>query len=184
MVIKTSGASVTFADRIAELHAALGIAPGYQQRSGLPLQHEPAQLVDAGQDMFGREQRMTPETLSAWQRMCAAAADQGVELCLVSAFRSVDYQAALIRKKMQGGRTLEDILRVNAAPGFSEHHTGRAVDIASPGTDVLEETFENTEAFRWLQAHAGHHGFVMSYPRGHLHAISYEPWHWCFHAAQ
>lgn len=184
MVIETDQDVRLFAGMIADLHAALGIAPGYQHRSGLPLQHEPAELVDAGQDMFGRDQRMTPETLSAWQQMRDCAAGEGVELCLVSAFRSVDYQAALIRKKIDSGRTLDDILRVNAAPGFSEHHTGRAIDIASPEDTPLQETFENTNAFKWLKANAGRFGFVMTYPRGHQHAISYEPWHWCFQLDQ
>lgn len=184
MVIKTSPASLPFADRIADLHASLGIAPGYQQRSGLPLQYEPDTLVDAGQDMYGRDQRLTPEALSAWQQMQRAASADGVQLLLVSAFRSVDYQAALIRKKLDAGRTLDDILRVNAAPGFSEHHTGRAIDIASPDDAPLEESFENTMAFKWLAANGGRFGFVMSYPRSHQHAISYEPWHWCFQLDQ
>lgn len=179
MVIQTS-----FSDRIAALHASLGIAPGYARTSGLPLQPEPDELVDAGEDMFGRPQRLTPKALSAWQRMRQAAAADGVTLLLVSAYRSVDYQADLIRRKMDSGRTLEDILKVNAAPGFSEHHTGRAVDIACPDDPPLEESFENTAAFAWLTAHAGEFGFVMSYPRGHRHAISYEPWHWCYRIDQ
>ncbi|MBU2099312.1 MAG: D-alanyl-D-alanine carboxypeptidase family protein [Gammaproteobacteria bacterium] len=166
------------------LHASLGIAPDYEQRSGLPLQLEPAELADAGLDMFGRAQSMTPETLLAWRQMLESAAVDGVELLLVSAFRSVDYQARLIQKKLDAGRTLDDILRVNAAPGFSEHHTGRAVDIATPGDAPLEESFEKTNAFKWLQNNAGRFGFVMSYPRSHRNAISYEPWHWCFQLDQ
>ncbi|MDO8909601.1 MAG: D-alanyl-D-alanine carboxypeptidase family protein [Pseudohongiella sp.] len=184
MAIKTDIDSPQFVARISELHTSLGIAPGYERSSGLPLQHEPTVLADAGQDMYGRDQRLTPEALSAWQQMRDAAAAEGVELCLVSAFRSVDYQAALIRKKIESGRSLDDVLRVNAAPGFSEHHTGRAIDIASPEDAPLQETFENTRAFKWLQLNAGHFGFVMTYPRGHLHAISYEPWHWCFQLDQ
>lgn len=184
MVIKTEQLALSFTARIAQLHATLGIEPGYERQSGLPLQHEPAQLVDAGQDMFGRPQRMTAETLCGWQQMSKAAADDGVELCLVSAFRGVDYQAEVIRRKMAAGRTLEDILMVNAAPGFSEHHTGRAIDIATPGQEPLQEDFENTIAFKWLKENAGRFGFVMSYPRDHGHAISYEPWHWCFQLDQ
>jgi D-alanyl-D-alanine carboxypeptidase len=40
------------------------------------------------------------------------------------------------------------------------------------------ESFEHTEAFAWLQGHAAAYGFRMSYPRGNVHGISYEPWHW------
>jgi len=47
----------------------------------------------------------------------------------VSGFRSVERQAQLIRGKLARGQRLDDILRSNAAPGYSEHHTGRALDI-------------------------------------------------------
>lgn len=173
-----------FARRIARMHRELGIAGDYAERSGLPLHAEPGVLADAGPDMFGREQRMTPQTLLAWQRMTTAAADDGVELLLVSAFRSADYQADLIRRKLASNRTLEDILTVNAAPGFSEHHTGRAIDIATPGSPPLEVEFEHTLAFDWLSRHAQRFGFRLSYPRNCPGAISYEPWHWCFQLDQ
>lgn len=181
MVIRTGSEQALFERRIAELHASLGIAPDYAQRFGLPLQPEPAQLVSAGRDIFGREQQLTPQALAAWAAMSQGAAAEGLSLLMVSAYRSVDYQAAVIRRKLDAGRSLDDILTVNAAPGFSEHHTGRAVDIAAPGQEPLLEAFEHTAAFSWLQDNARRFGFVMSYPRAHAHAISYEPWHWCFH---
>jgi D-alanyl-D-alanine carboxypeptidase len=189
MVIKTENEllaafNTAYNTRIADLHASLGIAPGYAQRSGLPLQFEPDELVDAGKDMFDRDQKLTAPALAAWLAMQRSAAQQGVTLLLVSAFRSVDYQTRLIRKKLDSGRTLEDVMQFNAAPGFSEHHTGRAIDIACPDAEPLQQAFENTNAFKWLSANAGGFGFVMTYPRDHRHAISYEPWHWCFNLDQ
>ena len=109
----------------------------------------------------------------------SARAD-GVVLELVSAFRSAAYQAALVARKVAAGRTLEQVLEVNAAPGFSEHHSGRAIDVSVPGMKPLEEDFETTEAFRWLQLHAAAAGFRLSFPRGNKHGIAYEPWHWCY----
>ena len=73
---------------------------------------------------------------------------------------------------------ITDILEVNTAPGYSEHHTGRAVDIATPGSRPLTEDFESTDAFRWLQAEATGFGFAMTYPRDNPWGIIYEPWHW------
>jgi D-alanyl-D-alanine carboxypeptidase len=96
----------------------------------------------------------------------------------VSGFRSIDYQAALIRKKIEAGQRIENILAVNAAPGFSEHHSGMAVDIATPGSRPLTEEFEATDAFRWLQEAAAGFGFSMTYPRENPWGIAYEPWHW------
>ena len=101
-----------------------------------------------------------------------------VELLLVSGFRSVDYQAGLIRNKLNSGQRIEDILQVNVAPGFSQHHTGRAIDLATPGYKPLLEEFEESAAFAWLQEYAAKFGFAMSYPRNNPEGIIYEPWHW------
>ena len=68
----------------------------------------------------------------------------------------------------------------SAPPGCSEHHTGRAVDIGTPHCKVLDEEFEQTEAFDWLVRFAGKFGFRLSYPRGNSCGYAYEPWHWCF----
>ena len=81
-------------------------------------------------------------------------------------------------RKRARGQSVEEILHVNAAPGYSEHHSGRALDIGTPGEPPAEESFEHTSAFAWLTRHAGDFGFVMSYPRANPHGIVYEPWHW------
>ncbi len=121
---------------------------------------------------------MTPDTADHWQQMCQAAVSDGVVLQLVSAFRSVDYQCELIRNKLNRGQVIEDILKVNALPGYSEHHTGCALDITTPGAEPLEESFEQTEAFAWLSKNAREFGFELSYPRDNPFGIAYEPWHW------
>jgi D-alanyl-D-alanine carboxypeptidase len=114
--------------------------------------------------------------------MQAAAAADGVLLLIVSGFRSIEYQARLIRKKINTGQVVSDILSVNAAPGYSEHHTGKAIDIASPGSRPLTEEFEDSDAFRWLEANAARYGFSMSYPRDNPGGFIYEPWHWAQNA--
>jgi len=100
----------------------------------------------------------------------------------LSGFRSVARQEEIIREKLSAGQPLADILRLVAAPGYSEHHTGRALDLGAPDEPPLEEGFAETAAFTWLVAHAGDYGFRLSYPRGNPHGIAYEPWHWCWHA--
>ncbi|MCB1664258.1 MAG: D-alanyl-D-alanine carboxypeptidase family protein [Pseudomonadales bacterium] len=166
--------------RIGAIHEALCIPADYEARACLPLYEEAQELADAGQDCFGREQCMTPATLVAWQALQVAAQSDGVELLLVSAYRSVDYQVQIFRRKLDSGQEIAHILKVNAAPGYSEHHTGRALDIGTPGSPVLEECFEQTDAFRWLSANAAAFGFSLSFPRDNPNGISYEPWHWCY----
>ncbi len=165
---------------LRELHAELGIPEDYGQDGLRPEIDEAAALVEVGPNIVGRMQRLAPPAAAAWAAMQAAATGDGVTLLLVSGFRSVAYQARLIRKKINTGQSLGEILAVNAAPGFSEHHSGRAVDIATPGSRPLTEEFEDTRAFRWLLANAGSHGFSMSYPRGNAAGFAYEPWHWAW----
>ena len=170
--------TVVYQALIDQLLQQLGVTTALQQHCQLPLQVEAVDLVGAGPDIFGRHQSMTPDTLSRWQAMSAAAADAGVILQLVSAFRCVDYQCQLIRNKLDRGQCLQDSVKVSALPGYSEHHTGRALDLTTPGSEPLAETFELTAAFAWLQVNARDFDFAMSYPLDNTFGISYEPWHW------
>lgn len=158
--------------------SALGVTEVQLNACRLPEFVEAKHLVQAEDDMFSRIQHMTADTLRAWQLMKEAAAQENVVLLLVSAFRSIDYQCELIKGKLAAGRLLDDILSVNAIPGFSEHHTGRALDISTPNCEPLTTDFETTDAFLWLTEHAGRFGFVMSFPRDNNSGITYEPWHW------
>ncbi len=163
---------------LRELHQELGIPDDYGQADGKPAFEEAVDLVDAGPNLVGRMQRLAPETARKWAEMVDAAAADGVTLLIVSGFRGIEYQARLIRKKINAGQLVSDILTVSAAPGYSEHHTGRAVDIATPGSRPLTEEFEASDAFRWLSANAARFGFSMTYPRDNPFGFVFEPWHW------
>jgi zinc D-Ala-D-Ala carboxypeptidase len=169
-----------YGDRIAELHKELGIDPSYATERGLELCEEPEEVVLVGLDIFGRPRHLVRSAAGPWHAMRDAAKGEGLDLLLVSAFRTVDYQRAIFDRKVAAGTPIAEILRVNAAPGYSEHHTGRAVDIAIRGCPPLTEAFETTDAFQWLTTNAGRFGFTMSYPRDNPHGFIYEPWHWCW----
>jgi len=173
-----------YSRRIFGLLDSLGIDRGYAVRHRIPLQAEATRLVSIGPDVFDREQRMLPSAASAWRRMKGAAAGAGIEIQAVSAYRSVDYQAGIIQRKRERGQTMEQILRVSAAPGFSEHHTGRAIDVTTPGFDALEEVFERSPAFDWLRRNAADFGFHLSFPRNNRHGVAFEPWHWAWSPPQ
>jgi len=170
------------ARKARQLQQELGLPAEYGCRHRLRLQSEPRQLASIGPDVFGREQFLTPPAANALHAMLAAAAADGIELQVVSAFRSVDYQSGLLRNKLDKGLSIEQILEVSAAPGYSEHHSGRAVDFSTPHYPVLEESFAASEAFAWLHRRAAAFGFQLSYPRGNRHGVAYEPWHWYYAA--
>lgn len=152
---------------------------GYAAR--VPRVDEAAGLVSVGPDYLGREALLTPWAAQAWNQMRLSAAAAGVELLLISAFRSVERQTTILAAKLAKGMSLETALEYSAYPGFSEHHSGNAIDIGTPESCPLEEEFESTAAFDWLCRNAADFGFQLSYPRGHPTGIAYEPWHWCFH---
>lgn len=162
----------------------LGLAAdAYAQRTGLPLQPEPATLHAAGDDRYRRPLWLSAGAARAWHALRHAAARDGVVLEAISGYRSHAYQLGIFARKFVRGQSLEQILAVNAAPGFSEHHSGHALDIGTPGEPPAEESFERTPAFAWLHDHAGAFGYRMSYPRDNPHGIVYEPWHWCWQEA-
>lgn len=170
--------------RIGRLWSEIGIPTDYPRGRGLPLQREAKRLVlVARAHDDGKPIRLTPRAAAAWRRMQAAAATDGLTLLPLSGFRSVARQAAIVRGHLAKGRSLADTLRFVAAPGCSEHHTGRALDLGSPDEAAhFEAAFDRTREFGWLKRRASEFGFTLSYPRHNPHGIGYEPWHWCYAA--
>ena len=159
-----------------DLFAKLGIPADYGR--GLRRYADATQLVDAEHNIIGRMQQLAPATAKAWRELKQAALEEDIELLLVSGFRSIAYQVELFRNKLASGQSITEILRVNAAPGYSQHHTGRAIDLATPGARPLTEDFESTRAFAWMREHARRFGFNMPFKRDNPQGFIYKPWHW------
>ena len=173
-------ASADYVARVQGILDELCVPRDFFARRVLPVQPEAQELELVEVAESGRELFLTPAAAAAWRALRAAAQCDGVALTIVSAYRSVDRQAEIVRDKLACGLTLEAVFAASAPPGYSEHHTGRAVDLSTPGTKALETVFEDTDAFRWLQRNAAAFGFVMSYPRANPFGYVYEPWHWCY----
>jgi len=166
--------------RLQERLHALGLDDGYAERTGLPLVAEPDWLAFAGFDRYRRPLWLHADAARAWEHLRSAALREGVVLEAISGYRSHAYQLGIFERKRARGLSVDEILAVNAAPGYSEHHSGRALDIGAPDEPPAEESFERTPAFAWLRDNASGFGFAMSYPRDNPHGIVYEPWHWCW----
>lgn len=178
------GSRSAFSSKVRSLNYQLGIDPRYGSQHQIALQYEAGVLEHSGLDGLERELWLAPEASLAWRMLKAAALSDAISLVEISGFRSIEYQAALIRGKLKRGQSIAQILRVSAAPGYSEHHTGCAVDIADlkelRNRSFLTEAFELSESYAWLAQNAGKFGFHQSFPRENRHGIAYEPWHWCF----
>ena len=123
------------------------------------------------------------------RNMIEAAAQDGIGLKVISAYRSVSYQEGLfernVRSRMEDyGMSYEEAYydtAINIAPpGGSEHNAGLAADIVTEDDWDTYTGFEDTEEFKWLQEHAAEYGFIMRYPRGkeEITGYIYEPWHY------
>lgn len=125
--------------------------------------------------------QLRADAARALQAMRQAAAADGVDLVVLSAFRSIALQRQLFFDVMaERNQSSRERARVSAPPGFSEHSTGFAVDLGDgrePATN-LSASFERTAAYRWLAAHAARYHFALSFPTNNSQGVSYEPWHW------
>ncbi len=115
----------------------------------------------------------------------------GVQLYLVSAYRSPERQQTLYNNKVAfytgQGNTItqaeELAAKWVAKPYTSEHNLGLAVDLVSAdwyanNSDLTAE-FENTPHFDWLIENCADYGFILRYPSGKesITGVNYEPWH-------
>ncbi len=117
-------------------------------------------------------------------QMLADASKNGMSLWLASGYRSIDLQQRLIddsvEEKMEDynftqEEALEVTMRTISKSGYSEHHTGLAIDF-----NYVTYDFEDTEEFDWLQENAENYGFILRYPEDKVDitGYNYEPWHY------
>lgn len=163
-------------------HSKLGITRAHIEANKLKFQKQPnlssLEIVDL--DFEGKPFILHSTAALAWREMVSAAEKEKVFIKPFSGFRSYKHQVNLIERHLKNGRAIESILTHIAIPGYSEHHTGLAVDVHADGNSVLEEAFELTREFEWLRQNASRYKFHLSYPRGNDQGIIYEPWHWYY----
>jgi len=120
-----------------------------------------------------------PLAQTAADELMADAKAQGVNLSVISAFRSYSYQETLYNNYVErDGQAAAD--RYSARPGHSEHQTGLAFDFGGTNQSYwLKTSFADTAAGRWLEANAYKYGLILRYPEGKESITGYmfEPWH-------
>lgn len=131
----------------------------------------------------GYEEKLDYRVAPFYRQMYEAALLDGITLTPVSGYRSFarqkrnfeNYIATYEKQGLSKAAATVKASQIVLLPGTSEHNAGLAMDICS-----LEVSFENTEEFRWLDAHAHEYGFIMRYPKDktHITKITYEPWHY------
>lgn len=151
-----------------------------------PLPQDWSIQTEEVQNGYEMDKRAAP----AMREMIQAAKEDGVELMLCSAYRSVEKQQQLFDRSQQAymaqGMSEEEAYAKTAtetaSPGTSEHQTGLAADIVTPTYQMLDAGFADTPAGQWLSEHAAEYGFVLRYPQDkqEVTGIIYESWHYRF----
>ena len=151
-----------------------------------PLPQDWSIQTEEVQNGYEMDKRASP----AMREMIQAAKEDGVELMLCSAYRSVEKQQQLFDRSQQAymaqGMSEEEAYAKTATetaiPGTSEHQTGLAADIVTPTYQMLDAGFADTPAGQWLSEHAAEYGFVLRYPQDkqEVTGIIYESWHYRF----
>ena len=118
---------------------------------------------------------ITPETKKALVKMAEAAKKDGISLIVDSGFRSIWYQKQIIRRRLEAGEKYEKLISFVAPPGYSEHHSARAVDFVPS-----EARFAHTDIYKWLKKNAAEFGFYETYPEDATGFTPWESWHWVY----
>lgn len=132
----------------------------------------PQEYISDADDEFFQKQ--------AWRflkDMMDDAKDDGIDLTIVSAYRSFDTQAVLKSGyKVTYGSGANAF---SADQGYSEHQLGTTIDFSTKARAGALDGFQATTAYTWLLDNAYKYGFILSYPAGNAY-YQYEPWHWRF----
>jgi len=129
---------------------------------------------------------LTASTQQNLSSMFSNASSLGLELNIISAYRSYDTQVSTfaywvqqeIAKGTPRAQAEVDANVHSARPGHSEHQLGTTADISCLGCTAFDFS-QNQAAYEYLEANAHTFGFAISYPRNtqSLTGYTYEPWH-------
>ena len=144
------------------------------------------------------EHRLTPKTAAAFSAMQAAALKDGIDIQLVSAYRSFERQQYIWEDKFERysaeglspEAAIARILKYSTIPGTSRHHWGTDVDITDANAPkqkrvLVPNKFHNNGPFaalhKWMEANAHRYGFFLVYTKDDARTgFSYEPWHYTY----
>ena len=105
------------------------------------------------------------------------AKKENITLIINSSYRSYKEQEEVYNMYLTNkGEEYAD--KYAARPGHSEHQTGLAIDLTTYGANG--ETFDQTDAFKWLENNAYKYGFILRYPKDkeNITGYNYESWHY------
>ncbi|MDB5160319.1 MAG: putative Serine-type D-Ala-D-Ala carboxypeptidase [Candidatus Saccharibacteria bacterium] len=143
-----------------------------------PVTYAPGDLTSVI-DSKGSSYLLSAKVAPGFKAMSDAATADGQSFYLTSSYRSYSDQVSTYAYWVNtSGKTGADTY--SARPGYSEHQTGLAFDVAATvnGTNYVLSEFHKTSQYTWLQAHAADYGFIQRYYVGYESITGYEAEEW------
>lgn len=144
----------------------------------IPDDYEPENLVPIDDEKYGYWNMIRADVYEEFKKMSAAAQKDNVTLFIASPYRSYNFQKQLYNSYVASDG-VKNADTYSARPGYSEHHTGLAMDLI-PEFGLELDTFENSDGFKWMQENGYKYGFILRYPKDkeYITGYMYEPWHY------
>lgn len=161
--------------------------------------YDPLILIGKGSPkLVGSNFTILPEVSVALEKMTQSAKNDGIEIKVVSAYRSYDRQKVIwnskfIRFENQGFKNLaivDKIIKYSTIPGTSRHHWGTDIDIIDgsqtyKGDLLVTKKFHGNGPFnklrKWMESNAEKFGFIKPYNQDpERKGFLYEPWHYSY----
>lgn len=110
--------------------------------------------------------------------MCKAAKDDGIWLAVSAGYRSISDQQKIIEAFIER-EGAEDAMKRCAPAGYSEHHSGLALDITGGTIQNGVYTESPEAAWDWIAGNCFRFGFMIKNLQGKeaVTGTRYEPWH-------
>lgn len=125
--------------------------------------------------------KLTPIALDAFNAMTEAFYDEtgSDDMMIVSGYRNVQSQRDIYNDRVASQGEELAALYV-ATPGYSEHHTGLAMDLSFYTDSGASVSIEEYEYGNWIDEHCAEYGYVLRYPsdKVDITKIGYEFWHY------
>ncbi|MEP2936911.1 MAG: M15 family metallopeptidase [Gilvibacter sp.] len=187
-----------FIKKTALTTAAISMIP-YVGQSQILQDYSRALLIGKGTpDFLGSDFKLERATFEAFTKMKTAAALDGIDIEVVSAYRNYDRQNAIWTRKYkaftaQGLHPLDAIKKIveySTIPGTSRHHWGTDIDMIDgnaprPESVLQAKHFHGKGPFckfkEWMNANATSYGFYEVYSdNANRKGFKYEPWHFSY----
>lgn len=157
------------------------------------------ELIGKGAPEFhGEDHQLQREAYDAFLLMRASALKSGINIEVVSSYRSFEHQKRIWTRKykkftsegLTPTGTINKIIEYSTIPGTSRHHWGTDIDIIdgslkapksvlNPVNFIDDNVYSNLRI--WLEENANKYGFYLVYTdETSRKGFKYEPWHYSY----